>query len=740
MKLIDSSKKRETEKTGGRYENGGGDGGGLIEGGSGRKKVVVVGVKFDQQSTEILTWALVHVAHPGDLVVALHVLETFNEKQSTLLTLVQTFDSVLSVYEGLCHLKQVELKLKVLRGPSARKLLVREAKHHESAAVVVGTSKAKTLPVIRSPISVAKYCASKLSSHKFLVIAVGNGRAVFRREASANCYSDEEEDGQGLGADQGYLKKTKNIGSRARKSAAIKKYFGCAPTSKWKKDFHSNLQFPLREPDQFSVSVIGQEQSDEIERGWPLLRKEFLLLPKQPILEKATTGSRLSRIRMRHFLNAVHSDHVKHGDHSAQEDLQYLSTFNGVNGGILLSGSSSTASSSSSPRSPNHEFDSLQKTLAGLHEKCSSTCRLFSLEELVSATSNFLPECLVGKGGSSQVFRGSLPDGQELAVKILKPTEDVLSEFITEIEIITAINHKNIISLLGYCFEDNNLILVYDYLPRGSLEDNLHGNKKDDDAFGWEQRYKVAVGVAEALGYLHNECSQPVIHRDVKSSNILLSCDFQPQLADFGLASWASNDSSYKVYTDVAGTFGYLAPEYFMHGKVTEKIDVYAYGVVLLELLSGRKPIDGENPKGPESLVKWATPILQDGKISQLLDPSMGSDYDHHHIERMVLAATLCISRAPQCRPGISHVLKLLRGDVEVTNWAKQQIINGSTTVDINTLDGETLPNDVQSLLNMAFLDIEDDALSVSSPEQNNISISLEEYLQGRWSRSPSFH
>lgn len=374
------------------------------------------------------------------------------------------------------------------------------------------------------------------------------------------------------------------------------------------------------------------------------------------------------------------------------------------------------------------------RKLEGLHEKYSSMCRLFKYEELWAATSNFMPEYLIGKGGTSQVYRGSLPDGKELAVKILKPSEEALQEFVMEIEIITSLNHKNIISLFGFCFENNNLLLVYDLLPRGSLEENLHGGKKDPIAFGWNERFKVALGVAEALHYLHNHSIHPVIHRDVKSSNILLSDDFEPQLSDFGLAKLSST-SSQITCTDVAGTFGYLAPEYFMYGKVTDKIDVYAFGVVLLELLSGRKPISNEQPKGQESLVMWAKPILNGGKVSKLLDPCMGSNYNRDQIERMVLAATLCIRRAPRARPRISLILKLLQGDGDVMKWARLQV-NASESSN-NRLDDDGLPHpDIQSHLSLALLDVEDDSLSVSSIEQH---VFLEEYLRGRWSRSASF-
>lgn len=245
---------------------------------------------------------------------------------------------------------------------------------------------------------------------------------------------------------------------------------------------------------------------------------------------------------------------------------------------------------------------------------------------------------LIGKGGGSRVYRGLLPDRGELAVKLLQRSEHVLKDFASEVEILTVLQHRSIISLIGFCIEDENYALVYDYLPQGSLEENIHGEKS---SLRWTQRYDVAVGVAEALDYLHgaSRSSQPVIHGDVKSSNILLSDDLKPRLSDFGLARWSSSASSHLSCSDIAGTFGfvalsspmdrsdffavrrlqvffrlrrldllccrYLAPEYLTCGKVNEEVDVYAFGVVLLELLTGRRPIDTENPGGHESLVLW---------------------------------------------------------------------------------------------------------------------------------------
>nr|DAD39801.1 TPA_asm: hypothetical protein HUJ06_014124 [Nelumbo nucifera] len=763
----------------GRGEGCGGGGGG---GGGGEGRTVVVGVKLDQQSRELLTWSLVKVAQPGDRVIALHVLGNTEildrEGKSSLLSLVKAFDSVLAVYEGFCNLKQVDLKLKICRGSSIRKVLVREAKSYVASKVIVGT--ATHHHTIGSSVSIAKYCARKLSKDCW-VLAVNNGKIVFEREATS------ASTGGSLGAEERprknfltsihrSLSKNSKVLSDATATAtaevdtvyneeaarnseadllksvaeslpvALKRNCSiCAPDS-ISRDTHcsrtaeepngcdsegnSLALVPVQtiEAASSSISLLIREVP-ELRPGWPLLRRS--ILPDRKAKGSAKSSVKqisvvqwAMRIPGRNSSAAVHPD-CKQASCDKDEDCS--SNLDGQNGAIVPVDTDAIVP----PASP---YKNLPKELEGLHEKYSATCRLFNYQELVSATSNFTTENLIGKGGSSRVYRGHLPDGKELAVKILNPSEDVLNEFVLEIEIITALHHKNITSLFGFCFEENNLLLVYDFLPRGSLEENLHGNKRDDSAFGWSERYKVALGVAEALDYLHSRSDQAVIHRDVKSSNILLSDDFEPQLSDFGLAKWASSSSSHITCTDVAGTFGYLAPEYFMYGKVNDKIDVYAFGVVLLELLSGRKPISSDCPKGQESLVMWAKPILNGGKTTQLLDPCLGDIYDPDQMEKMVLAATLCIRRSPQSRPRMSLVLKLLQGDAEISKWARMQV---DASEQFDTLDDEAVPPpNIQSHLNVALLDVEDDSLSISSSEQ---SVPLEDYLQGRWSRSSSF-
>ncbi|OIW00694.1 hypothetical protein TanjilG_09663 [Lupinus angustifolius] len=733
-------------------------------------RTVVVGVKLDSYSNELLTWALAKVAEPGDTVVALHVLvnnETVNlDGKLSLLSLVKAFDPVLAVYDGLCNLKQVDLKLKIRKGSSVKKVLVQEVNAYAASNVIVGTSQRRHK--IRSSKSVAKYCARKLSKD-CCILAVNNGKVLFNHCRDASPLNAVVADLQGIdchcrnglsGSNHWTLNKSSKVLSDDTKSMDVDKGAGRISDNSLAKLFLDSTETVRREscsicgptlalPDIschqseegssgedgnenslaiLPVKTIGPSQL-EFKPGWPLLRQKSLSARQhfgRSSLRHISVVQWAMRLPCRHLPYAADHDHRPDNFDRGQDQYAALDSETGAL--VAVGAASATAHS--------HEYNSVSipRELEGLHDKYSATCRLFQYKELVSATSNFLPENLIGKGGSSRVYKGCLRDGKELAVKILKPSDNVLNEFLLEIEIITTLHHKNIISLFGFCFENDNLILVYDFLSRGSLEENLHGNKKNPIVFGWTERYKVAMGVAEALDYLHCKDDQPVIHRDVKSSNVLLSEDFEPQLCDFGLATWASASSSHITCTDVAGTFGYLAPEYFMYGKVTDKIDVYAFGVVLLELLSGRKPISNDYPKGQESLVMWASPILDSGKTLQLLDPSFGDNYDHEEMERMVLAATLCIRRDPKARPQMSLISKILQGDTDVIKWARLEV-NASEAPEM--LDDEACaPSNLQSHLNLALLDVEDDSLSMCSVEQN---VWLEDYLRGRWSCRSSF-
>nr|VDD27379.1 unnamed protein product [Brassica oleracea] len=657
--------------------------------------LVIVGVNPDEWSREVLTWSLVNVARPGDRIIALHVLDYSLEGSTSLISLVKTFDTMLGV----------DLKLKFLRGKSARKVLVQEVKSCGATSLIVGSSKRHH--TIRSSASLAKYCARNLAKD-VSVFAVKSGKIMFRRVPSNN------------GAEGSHMKLPSLVCASpnvAIEAAKIGNTFSPARTSsRWTRTNRtSSLQSPesLCVDNSLALVPVPTNKTDsgspESGPGWQFLRRNWTKVSaKKAVLQW------VSKLRGRDSAAVAYLDR-KRSDSGCDEDCS-----SSIDGSELMQ----------SPLSPCVGSNNVPEELEGLHEKYSSTCRLFTYKEVLSITSNFASDNLIGEGGNSYVYRGDLPDGRELAVKLLKPCLDVMKEFKQEIEVITSVNHKNIVSLFGFCFENNNLMLVYDYLPRGSLEENLHGNRKDAASFGWLERYRVAVGVAEALDYLHNTHDPEVIHRDVKSSNVLLADDFEPQLSDFGFASLASSASQHVSCGDIAGTFGYLAPEYFMHGKVTDKIDVYAFGVVLLELLSGRKPICVDQSKGQESLVLWANPILESGKFAQLLDPSLETDNNNELIEKLLLAATLCIKRAPHDRPQMSLVVKILQGDEDATEWGKQQVRASE--------DAREYLTNIESHINLALLDLEDDAASDSSPEAS--SISVEDYLKGRWSRTASFN
>ncbi|ESQ50847.1 hypothetical protein EUTSA_v10022595mg [Eutrema salsugineum] len=341
--------------------------------------------------------------------------------------------------------------------------------------------------------------------------------------------------------------------------------------------------------------------------------------------------------------------------------------------------------------------------------------RWFSYDVLKTATSDFSSENLIGKGGCNEVYKGVLEAGKAVAVKILKSSfKEAVKDFVQEVSIISSLTHQNISPLIGVCVHYNDLISVYNLSSRGSLEETLQGKH----VLRWEERFKIAIGLGEALDYLHNQCSNPVIHRDVKSSNVLLSDEFEPQLSDFGLSMWGSKSCRYTIQRDVVGTFGYLAPEYFMYGKVSDKIDVYAFGVVLLELISGRTSISSDSPRGQESLVMWAKPMIEKGNLKELLDPNIGT-FDEAQFHKMVLAATHCLTRAATHRPNIREILKLLRGEDELEKWVKK------IEEDEDCFDDEVYPNSNTELhLSLAMVDVEDnDSVSVGSLERSNNSL-----------------
>lgn len=315
--------------------------------------------------------------------------------------------------------------------------------------------------------------------------------------------------------------------------------------------------------------------------------------------------------------------------------------------------------------SPEHERIGELKILPVDEPFRKPTWKCFSFEEIFEATNGFHAENLVGKGGYAEVYRGVMKDGQVIAVKRMMraSNEQKEKEFLTELGTIGHVHHPNVSSLLGCCV-DNGLHLIFEFSLRGSVASLLHDENLPPMA--WKIRYKIVIGTARGLHYLHKGCQRRIIHRDIKTSNVLLTADFEPQISDFGLAKWLPSQWTHHSVMPIEGTCGYLAPEYFMHGIVDEKTDVFAFGVFLLEIISGRKPVDGSH----QSLLNWAKPHLNDENIEALVDHRLCGDYDIQQLKTLAFTASLCIRASAIWRPTMVEVLELLEdGEILQDSW-----------------------------------------------------------------------
>ncbi|XP_074557933.1 protein kinase STUNTED-like [Curcuma longa] len=651
----------------------------------GEARCVMVGLQMDASGKELLEWAINRVTKRGDSIVAVNVCRDSDMKNTITTIMLRDF---LVAYEGVCNLKKVSLVGRVVRGKSIRKAIVDEAKLCAATDIVVG---AHTHTSTGGSALVAKYCAKKLPP-TISVITVRDGQVIFEKKATLEKTSARGTTPRRL---RNILYKSLRTQQRIAIPNAEKEAVKESPKSLnygFKNDedeeisnAKNHIREEIRAGTQTSITVFVRQLPQPV-IGWPLLRKAV----QENIAEKKADGAR--RLSVVQWAMAL----------------------------------------------PDRNFSSVQplfqltKELMAILNKNNSSCKWFHYEELLSSTNQFSSENLIGKGGTGLVYRGKLGSGKEVAIKLLQLSTDSSRDFLQEVDIVTTLDHQHVVSLIGICVQKNNLISIFKYFVNGSLEEILHG-KNVEQPLPWDARTKVAMGIAEALNYLHHR-PQTVIHRDVKSSNILLDDKLEPQLSDFGLAIWAHKTSNYLAQNDIAGTFGYLAPEYFMYGKTSNKIDVYAFGVVLLELLTGRMPINDDNPKGQESLVMWATQVIENGNLMDLLDPKLGTNYDKEQMRRMILAASLCIARIPLLRPTIDKICSLLQGENDIEKWICSQEDSMSDLVDWP--DEEIyLPCSIGSLASINM----DHNASVISCEQHQLG-SWREYLRGQWSRSSSFN
>ncbi|VFQ67807.1 unnamed protein product [Cuscuta campestris] len=666
------------------------------------KRNVLVGVRFDSSHTaELIDWAVVKVADPGDCVVAIHVCSNSDSNAEGKYSL----DSYMDGYSGICTEKQVHLKAQVLKGSSIRKVLVREAKKNGAVAVIVGTSMAVALG---GRTSIAKYCARRLPT-SVEVMAIDNGRIVFRRGPnSRQCTGAAGDPRPSIFYKEGssmLWDSQSEPGGMGRRS----------------------LRQILREEDR------GDDTKDvgcDIEPGWPLLRTEPLknkvwhnLIPPRDDTALAKLVRKMSVVQWvmtlpnRSLLHSPRSHYRPKSESTSEEEEE-------------------EENGSFSDKSGNSD----SKILIDLN---SSAFKWFSYSVLRASTCQFSSENLISEGGCNKVYKGLLPNGKRVAVKILKLSQETWADFTREIGIMAAVKHKNIVPLLGICIKDNDLISVYNLFSKGNLEENLHGKGKTKSLLSWPVRFRIAIEIAEALNYLHNECPEPIIHRDVKSSNILLGDQFEPKLSDFGLAIWGPTTTPFVTHTDVLGTFGYLAPEYFMYGKVSNKIDVYSFGVVLLELLSGRRAIGFETRGGQESLVMWAKPKLERGNLKGILDENLNVNGDDESlVQRMGLAARMCLTQSARTRPNIGQILKMIRGGKDIDEEMHIQAENQHDlkNMEMDGNDDEVYPelSAAESHLSLALLDVNECSSSSFSSVDHSSPPSVEAYMNKRWSRSSS--
>ncbi|KFK42539.1 hypothetical protein AALP_AA1G007600 [Arabis alpina] len=289
--------------------------------------------------------------------------------------------------------------------------------------------------------------------------------------------------------------------------------------------------------------------------------------------------------------------------------------------------------------------------------------RWYTLRELEAATNGLCEENVIGEGGYGIVYRGVLNDGTKVAVKnLLNNRGQAEKEFKVEVEVIGRVRHKNLVRLLGYCVEGAYRMLVYDFVDNGNLEQWIHGDVGDVSPLTWDIRLNIILGMAKGLAYLHEGLEPKVVHRDIKSSNILLDRQWNAKVSDFGLAKLLGSESSY-VTTRVMGTFGYVAPEYACTGMLNEKSDIYSFGILIMELITGRNPVDYSRPQGETNLVDWLKSMVGNRRSEEVVDPKIPEPPSSKALKRVLLVALRCVDPDANKRPKMGHIIHMLEAE-----------------------------------------------------------------------------
>ena len=314
---------------------------------------------------------------------------------------------------------------------------------------------------------------------------------------------------------------------------------------------------------------------------------------------------------------------------------------------------------------------------------CIETSKIFTVDELKKATNNFDQSKVVGRGGYGIVYKGVLTNNKVVAIKKSKIGDNSqIEQFINEVIVLSQINHRNVVKLLGCCLETEYSLLVYEFITNGTLFDHIHNKFSQYSSLSWRMRLKIAAEAARAIAYLHSSTSMPIIHRDIKTTNILLDDNYTAKVSDFGASRLVPIDHT-QLTTLVQGTLGYLDPEYFQTSQLTEKSDVYSFGVVLAELLTGEKALSFDRPEGDRNLALYFISYMEKGQLLQILDQDLVTvDGNMEKIKVVATLAIECLRVRGEERPNMKEVASGLEGliDKESHPWAQDAYLGPEET------------------------------------------------------------